>query len=126
MLCIQACKKMTRMLGGENGRRGRKDQFSWMKLAEQRPTSRSALNSTGSFICFGSRYNGFAQLNAHNNARKDNETPNPSSVVVLWMLIVSVVLRHRGVAHFILKVGAITNLSYKMDRVRPYLFQFLI
>jgi len=61
---------------------GRKDQFSWLKLAEQRATSRSALNSKGSFKCLSSRYNGFAQLNAHNNARKDNETPNPSSVVV--------------------------------------------
>lgn len=82
MLCIQACEKKARLRKWRTTG-GRKDQLKFfMDETEQRVTSRSALNSKGSFKCFGFGYNGFAQLSAHNSARKDNETPNPSSVVV--------------------------------------------
>ena len=53
-----------------------------MDEIKQTATSRSALNSKGSYKCFGFGYNGFAQLSAHKTVSKDNESPQfqPSSV----------------------------------------------
>lgn len=53
-----------------------------MDETEQRATSRSALNSKGSYKCFGFGYSGFAQLSAHKTVSKDNETSQLSSSVV--------------------------------------------
>ena len=80
MLCIQAFEKKARMLGEENG--GQDHSKFVMDEAEQRATLRSALNSKGSYKCFGFGYNGFAQLSAHKTVSKGNETPQPSSCVV--------------------------------------------
>ena len=46
-----------------------------MDETKQTATSRSALNSKGSYKCFGFGYNGFAQLSAHKTASKDDEIP---------------------------------------------------
>lgn len=62
----------------------RKDHSKFfMDKTEQRATSRSALNSKGSFQCFGFGYNGLTQLSAHKSVSEDKEPPQPSSSAVL-------------------------------------------
>ncbi|XP_078358665.1 RCC1 domain-containing protein 1-like [Oculina patagonica] len=57
-----------------------------MDESEQKPTTRPAFNSEGSFQCFGFGYNGFGQISPHKSASKGDEVetfPPRSSVAAL-------------------------------------------
>lgn len=64
----------------------RKYHTFFMDESEQKPTTRPAFNSEGSFQCFGFGYNGFGQISPHKSASKGDEVetfPPRSSVAAL-------------------------------------------